>query len=136
MLPGVFGWKDVFAGRPKLAAWWAALQKDPAAVRVSGGAGPGQPQPQRVAAHACARARTQPQARARKRACASAHWQRPARVPQVIDEVKGGLKGWVDKDRCAPGQLLFTLKYNMPSVQVPQCHCYLRGQSLMCCCNH
>lgn len=34
MLPDVFGWEDVFAGRPKLAAWWEALQGDPAAVRV------------------------------------------------------------------------------------------------------
>lgn len=34
MLPDVFGWQDVFAGRPKLAAWWAALQQDPHAVRV------------------------------------------------------------------------------------------------------
>ncbi|GBF97979.1 glutathione S-transferase [Raphidocelis subcapitata] len=34
MLPDVFGWADVFAGRPKLAAWWQALQRDPAAVRV------------------------------------------------------------------------------------------------------
>jgi hypothetical protein len=35
MLPDVFGWADVFAGRPKLAAWWRALQDDPAAARVS-----------------------------------------------------------------------------------------------------
>jgi len=50
MLPDVFGWKDVFAGRPKLAAWWRHLQGDAAAVRV-------------------------------------------------MDEVRGGLKGWVEKDR-------------------------------------
>ncbi|KAI8466013.1 MAG: glutathione S-transferase [Monoraphidium minutum] len=34
MLPDVFGWRDVFAGRPKLAAWWAALQEDPHSARV------------------------------------------------------------------------------------------------------
>ncbi|KAF8069416.1 GST3 [Scenedesmus sp. PABB004] len=34
ILPRYFGWPDVFAGRPKLAAWWAALQRDPHAKRV------------------------------------------------------------------------------------------------------
>lgn len=29
-----FGWKDVFAGRPKLHRWWAAVNQDPVAVRV------------------------------------------------------------------------------------------------------
>lgn len=33
MLPRFFGW-DVFAGRPKLAAWWAAIRQDPHAQRV------------------------------------------------------------------------------------------------------
>lgn len=33
MLPRFFGW-DVFAGRPKLAAWWAAIRQDPHAKRV------------------------------------------------------------------------------------------------------
>lgn len=35
ILPRYFGWQNVFAGRPKLAAWWAAMQQDPAANRVS-----------------------------------------------------------------------------------------------------
>jgi glutathione S-transferase len=35
MLPDVFGWKDVFAGRPALARWWEAVQaSDPTAARV------------------------------------------------------------------------------------------------------
>jgi len=34
ILPEIFGWMDVFAGRPKLAAWWAAVQQDPAAAKV------------------------------------------------------------------------------------------------------
>jgi hypothetical protein len=36
MLPKYFGWRDVFAGRPKLAAWWAAVQVDAEAARVGG----------------------------------------------------------------------------------------------------
>jgi glutathione S-transferase len=36
ILPRYFGWDDVFAGRPKLAAWWARMQQDPVAKRVSG----------------------------------------------------------------------------------------------------
>jgi glutathione S-transferase len=36
MLPAYFGWANVFAGRPKLAAWWAAVNKDPVAARVGG----------------------------------------------------------------------------------------------------
>lgn len=52
MLPDVFGWKDVFSGRPSLAAWWEAVSADPHAARV-------------------------------------------------IDEVQGGLQGWIDKDRWA-----------------------------------
>jgi glutathione S-transferase len=36
ILPRYFGWEDVFAGRPKLAAWWAAVSADPAAARVLG----------------------------------------------------------------------------------------------------
>lgn len=35
ILPRYFGWNDVFAGRPKLAAWWARMQQDPVARRVS-----------------------------------------------------------------------------------------------------
>jgi glutathione S-transferase len=35
ILPRYFGWQDVFAGRPKLAAWWARMQQDPASKRVS-----------------------------------------------------------------------------------------------------
>jgi glutathione S-transferase len=35
ILPRYFGWADVFAGRPKLAAWWAAVNADPVASRVS-----------------------------------------------------------------------------------------------------
>lgn len=38
ILPRYFGWQDVFAGRPKLAAWWAHMQQDPAAKRVSAAA--------------------------------------------------------------------------------------------------
>lgn len=34
ILPKYFGWKDVFAGRPKLAAWWDAISKDPEAAKV------------------------------------------------------------------------------------------------------
>ncbi|KAG2500784.1 hypothetical protein HYH03_001546 [Edaphochlamys debaryana] len=34
ILPKFFGWKDVFAGRPKLAAWWAAMKADPVAAGV------------------------------------------------------------------------------------------------------
>ena len=34
ILPLYFGWRDVFAGRPKLAAWWDRMQQDPAAQRV------------------------------------------------------------------------------------------------------
>lgn len=42
MLVDVFGWRDVFAGRPALAAWWEALQRDAAARRVRAwGAGGG-----------------------------------------------------------------------------------------------
>lgn len=33
MLPRFFGW-DLFAGRPKLAMWWAAIKQDPHAKRV------------------------------------------------------------------------------------------------------
>lgn len=35
MLPKYFGWADVFAGRPKLKAWWEAVQRDAVAKRVS-----------------------------------------------------------------------------------------------------
>lgn len=35
ILPKYFGWRDVFAGRPKLAAWWQHMQQDPHAERVS-----------------------------------------------------------------------------------------------------
>jgi hypothetical protein len=35
ILPRYFGWSDVFAGRPKLAAWWALVQQDAHAKRVS-----------------------------------------------------------------------------------------------------
>ncbi|KAL4440204.1 hypothetical protein ABPG75_003205 [Micractinium tetrahymenae] len=34
ILPKHFGWASVFEGRPKLAAWWAAVQADPEAARV------------------------------------------------------------------------------------------------------
>lgn len=35
ILPRIFHWKDgVFQGRPKLAAWWALMKKDPAAAKV------------------------------------------------------------------------------------------------------
>lgn len=37
ILPRVFGWKDVFAGRPKLARWWAALCGDTDAAEVRQG---------------------------------------------------------------------------------------------------
>ncbi|PSC73230.1 glutathione S-transferase [Micractinium conductrix] len=36
ILPKHFGWPGVFGGRPKLAAWWEAVQKDPEAARVVG----------------------------------------------------------------------------------------------------
>jgi hypothetical protein len=36
ILPRYFGWRDVFAGRPKLAAWWSRMQQDTHAKRVSG----------------------------------------------------------------------------------------------------
>lgn len=36
ILPRYFGAKDVFAGRPKLAAWWSNMQADLVAKRVSG----------------------------------------------------------------------------------------------------
>lgn len=36
ILPRHFGVADVFAGRPRLAAWWAAVQGDAAAARVIG----------------------------------------------------------------------------------------------------
>lgn len=39
MLPRFFGW-DVFAGRPKLAAWWGAVRQDPYATRVRCSASP------------------------------------------------------------------------------------------------
>jgi glutathione S-transferase len=32
ILPKVFGWKDVFAGRPALRRWWEALRRDDAAM--------------------------------------------------------------------------------------------------------
>jgi hypothetical protein len=35
ILPRYFGWRDVFAGRPKLAAWWALMQQDAHTKRVS-----------------------------------------------------------------------------------------------------
>jgi hypothetical protein len=35
ILPSKFGWQSVFAGRPKLEAWWAAVNADPVAQRVS-----------------------------------------------------------------------------------------------------
>lgn len=38
ILPRYFGWRDVFAGRPKLGAWWARMQQDPPSKRVSGAA--------------------------------------------------------------------------------------------------
>ncbi|GLC43872.1 hypothetical protein PLESTF_001405100 [Pleodorina starrii] len=34
MLPAYFGWSDVFAGRPKLAAWWAHMKQDPVAAKI------------------------------------------------------------------------------------------------------
>ncbi|GIL70070.1 hypothetical protein Vretimale_3346 [Volvox reticuliferus] len=34
MLPTYFGWKDVFAGRPKLAAWWNNMKADPVAAKI------------------------------------------------------------------------------------------------------
>lgn len=34
ILPRHFGWSSVFSGRPKLEAWWAAVLKDPEALRV------------------------------------------------------------------------------------------------------
>jgi len=37
ILPRVFGWADVFAGRPRLARWWAALCADGEAERVRRG---------------------------------------------------------------------------------------------------
>lgn len=35
ILPRYFGWRDVFVGRPKLAAWWGRMQQDEHAKRVS-----------------------------------------------------------------------------------------------------
>lgn len=35
ILPRVFGWRDVFAGRPKLAEWYAAMKADPAGAKVT-----------------------------------------------------------------------------------------------------
>lgn len=37
ILPRYFGWRDVFAGRPKLAAWWGRMQQDTASKRVRTG---------------------------------------------------------------------------------------------------
>lgn len=34
MLPSKFGWADVFAGKPKLNAWWETMRKDPQGSRV------------------------------------------------------------------------------------------------------
>jgi len=34
MLPKFFGWPDVLAGRPTLAAWWAAVQEDKEASKI------------------------------------------------------------------------------------------------------
>ena len=34
ILPRHFGWKDIYAGRPKLGAWWAKMLQDPDAKRV------------------------------------------------------------------------------------------------------
>eukprot|EP00877_Chromochloris_zofingiensis_P012564 jgi/Chrzof1/7561/Cz02g28140.t1 len=34
ILPKYFGWSSVFAGRPKLEGWWAAMQQDPHAAKV------------------------------------------------------------------------------------------------------
>ncbi|GMH34109.1 hypothetical protein BSKO_01943 [Bryopsis sp. KO-2023] len=34
MLPSVFGWEDVFKGRPKLKKWWEAMGSDVHAARV------------------------------------------------------------------------------------------------------
>ena len=36
ILPRHFGWPGVFSGRPRLEAWWAAVQGDPAVARVIG----------------------------------------------------------------------------------------------------
>ena len=36
ILPKHFGWATVFSDRPKLEAWWAAVQADPEAARVIG----------------------------------------------------------------------------------------------------
>lgn len=38
ILPRYFGWRDVFAGRPNLAGWWANIQQDQHAQRVSAAA--------------------------------------------------------------------------------------------------
>lgn len=35
ILPSKFGWSSVFEGRPKLEAWWAAVNEDPEVQRVS-----------------------------------------------------------------------------------------------------
>eukprot|EP00879_Flechtneria_rotunda_P008174 GHRR01008563.1.p1 GENE.GHRR01008563.1~~GHRR01008563.1.p1 ORF type:complete len:206 (+),score=58.71 GHRR01008563.1:1275-1892(+) len=34
ILPRYFGWRDVFAGRPRLAAWWLEMQEPRASRRV------------------------------------------------------------------------------------------------------
>lgn len=39
ILPKYFGWSSVFAGRPKLEGWWAAMQQDPHAAKVRGECG-------------------------------------------------------------------------------------------------
>jgi hypothetical protein len=110
ILPRYFGWRDVFAGRPKLAAWWAAMQADPCARRVrrrgqrSGrqgqrllicecmvgwrceeGGGGGAAAAEHVAGHAT-------------RACCPC-CLRVCCVAQVIDEVAGGLEAWAAKNR-------------------------------------
>lgn len=34
ILPKYFGWTGLWSTRPKLAAWWAAIQSDPEAAQV------------------------------------------------------------------------------------------------------
>jgi glutathione S-transferase len=79
MLPDVFGWEDVFAGRPKLAAWWQALQRDPAAVRVGGRRGSGLGfRARRARAASCPRL-----------GCGPARWAPPLQ-PQVMRRARVG----------------------------------------------
>ncbi len=153
MLPSIFGWQDVFAGRPKLRAWWENMKQDPIAAKVRGAPVRDVPLGRQACAYgACGMT-----------GCCSCHgvavwmpWTRegrplgalvrawgtcqgctwhgqmvharvacmPARLciypphltltphtaprvscmptqshPQVMEEVRGGLQGWVDKDR-------------------------------------